>query len=533
VTAIAEDFLAAHWAANPVDASFAGAPGFDHLWPRADAAADAAEEAAWRALAARLDAEPGPATPAARADLAIARAEVTARLAIPSRRGNPAWATGEAAFGIIALLLPQSEPLDGAALHARLDAMPGFLADARARLAAAPASWTRRALEEAHAMAGFLERALPSHPAWSAAWSTAAEAAAQALRAHATALATLPEAPIAAGEALCETLLRRLHLLPFGVAAALRDAEQAFVALAEECARLAEAVAPGAGLAEAAARAAAEAPDPAAAREAYAAAHRAAMAGASALVTPAQEYGLDFRWMPPLFAEAAASLYFLAYRSPPALRPGAGSVYWVPSPGADPAAYRRAQNHATIRSTHAIHHGSIGHHTQNARARAAASALARIGGTDAALGLTCLSSGTMVEGWACHAQDLMLEIPGFDASGDRLLQRLAERRNIASVLVDLRLHRGEWSEAEAVRFYVEQGGFPAARAPREVARNGMFPTSRAMYWLGTREIRRLERRRTVPRRAFHDALLACGHMPVTLAGEMLEASGVLAAPLAA
>jgi uncharacterized protein (DUF885 family) len=231
--------------------------------------------------------------------------------------------------------------------------------------------------------------------------------------------------------------------------------------------------------------------------------------------------------MPPCFAEAAETLYFLAYRSPPAERPGTGSVYWVPRPGADRAGYRRAQNHATIRSTHAIHHGSIGHHTQNARARAAPARLARIGGTDAALGLACLSAGTMVEGWACHAQDLMLEIDGFGSPGDHLVQRLAERRNIASVLVDLRLHSGEWSEAEATRFYVEEAGFPAARAPREVTRNGMFPTSRAMYWLGTREIRRLAKRFDGARRKFHDTLLDFGHVPVALAGAEMERAGLL------
>jgi hypothetical protein len=526
-------FLAAHWAANPVDASFAGARGFDHLWPRADAAAEAEERALWRALAARLADEPVAVEPGARADQRLAQAEIAFRLAAPSRRANPAWATGEAAFGVIALLLPQAEPLETGALLARLGALPAFLADARARLDAAPRSWTRRAIEEARATARFLETSLPSHPAWQAGWAAPASAAAHRLRAHASGLADLPDASIAAGEALCETLLREVHLLPFGVAAALRDAETAFVALGEECAGLAAEVAPGASIAEAVALAQRDAPEPAEARDAYADAHRRAIAGADALLTPARDYGLDFRWMPPLFRDAAASLYFLAYRSPPGLRAGTGSVYWVPPPDDDADAYRRTQNHAAIRSTHAIHHGSIGHHTQNARARSAASALARIGGTDAALGLTFLSAGTMVEGWACHAQDLMLEIEGFGAPGDRLLQRLAERRNAASVLVDLRLHRGEWSEEEAMRFYVEQAGFPAARAPREVARNGMFPTSRAMYWLGTREIRRLAGRRTGSRRAFHDALLACGHMPVTLAGEMLERAGLVAAPVPA
>jgi hypothetical protein len=533
VTSLAEAFLAAHWAANPVDASFAGARGFDHLWPRADAAADAAESAAWREWAVRLAAEPGQPDERSWTDRRIAQAEVAFRMAMPSRRRNPAWATGEAAFGLIALLLPQSEPLDRDAFLARLLTLPEFLSDASQRLEAAPASWTQRAVAEAEATARFLETALPRDAIWDGAWAAPAERAARALRLHASAIAGLPDVPSAAGAALCETLLREVHLLPCDVATALRDAEEAFAELGEACARLAGDVAPGAGIAEAAALALHGAPDPAQACAAFADAHRRAIEGAAGIVTPARDYDLAFRWMPALFRDASASLYFLAYRSPPALRPSSGSVYWVPMPDRDEAAYRKAQNHAAIRSTHAIHHGSIGHHTQNARAREAAATLARVGGTDAALGLAFLSAGTMVEGWACHAQDLMLEIPGFGAPGDRLLQRLAERRNAASVLVDLRLHSGGWSEEDAVRFYIDQAGFPAARAPREVARNGMFPTSRAMYWLGTREIRRLAERRTGSRREFHDALLRCGHMPVTLAGQLLERAGVIAARVAA
>src|SRR5262249_44966844 len=138
-----------------------------------------------------------------------------------------------------------------------------------------------------------------------------------------------------------------------------------------------------------------------------------ALEAGTPLATPAEEYGLEYRWLAPCFRKVASSLYFLSYRSPPGLHAGSGSIYWVPAPVGDVNGFRSANNIAPIKSTHAVHHGSIGHHTQNARARASASKMGRIAGTDCALGLAFLGSGTLVEGWACYVQDLLTEVDGF------------------------------------------------------------------------------------------------------------------------
>jgi uncharacterized protein (DUF885 family) len=175
-----------------------------------------------------------------------------------------------------------------------------------------------------------------------------------------------------------------------------------------------------------------------------------------------------------------------------------------------------------------VHHGSIGHHTQNARARAAPGTLARVGGTDCASGIALLSAGTMVEGWACYAEDLLREAGDFYAGAELLLLKQNERRNAASVMVDINLSIGRWSIAEAARFYREEAGFAAHRALPETVRNSMFPGSRLMYWSGVEAIKALRRASTLNARNFHDALLGFGHVPIAAAGAEMARSAAAA-----
>ncbi|UFN47234.1 DUF885 domain-containing protein [Roseomonas sp. OT10] len=512
---IGQDFLDHHLRFRPVDATFMGAAGHDDRLPPAGAGTVAEERRGLEALAGRLATLPGTADPGERMDRRMAAAAIRLALAELERRPrlhNPAWYTGEAGFGVIALLLPESAgPPE--AVTARLEAIPDFLGDGLARLQGLPlpGGWVTRARREAAALAALMTERLPRHPAWQEAWEAPAARAAAAFARFGDALEGRPDADPACGDAHLDLILRAVHGLPFGTAEAIRDAEAAFAEVTAELEAQAARRNPGCGWREQIAGGTV-ATDPPSAYQVW---HERAMRAAAGLVTPASEYGLTFRPIPAAFRLAAPSLYFLSYRSPPAFRPGRGSIYWT----------AEGQTLPAIRSTHAVHHGSLGHHTQNARARAAPGVLARVAGTDAAMGLTLLGAGTMVEGWACHAQDLMREMPGFLPPGEELLQLAAERRNIAFVLVDLRLHRGEWSEAEAVRFYTEEAGFPTARAPAEVVRNTIFPGSRAMYWLGTREIRAMRRRSPLAARDFHDRLLAQGHVPVRWAHEALVAAG--------
>jgi uncharacterized protein (DUF885 family) len=122
----------------------------------------------------------------------------------------------------------------------------------------------------------------------------------------------------------------------------------------------------------------------------------------------------------------------------------------------------------------------------------------------------------MVEGWACYAEDLLREAGGFYSAAELLLLKQNERRNAASVLVDINLHCGTWTLAQAAGFYRE-AGFAPQRIAAEVVRNSMYPGSRLMYRSGVEAIKTLRRASRHPAKRFHDALLGFGHVPVAAA----------------
>src|SRR6478736_9122136 len=159
--ALVEDFLAHHWRFHPVDATFMGEIAHDRLLPPLGPAALRDERASLAALSAGVAATAEPEDLGLRLDRRLMGAELAFQSAQAHgrhRTANPAWISGEAAFSIISLLLPQSAPTRLDAVLARLVALPDFLADGAANLAgmSVPRSWVARAQREAGAMAEFL-----------------------------------------------------------------------------------------------------------------------------------------------------------------------------------------------------------------------------------------------------------------------------------------------------------------------------------------------------------------------------------------
>jgi len=453
-----------------------------------------------------------------------------AAIAARPRLANPAWLSGEAAFAVISLLLPQTAPVRPDALRTRLAAIPAFLADGAAAIAGTPtpAGWVQRARREAQAMAVFLRQDIALHDDYSPDWDNARNDAAAAFESFAATIADFPDADPACGEEFLALTMKRQHGLDLSPAEAVEQARAAFDRMGEELVSMASAIDKDrswqdivAGLSKI---------GPASVDEAFAsyrAIDRDARAAAAGLVTPAVEYELDYRWMSPCFRRISQSLYFLFYRSPPGLDAGQGSVYWITPPGDDEAAFLAANNTATVKTIHSVHHGGVGHHTQNARARAAQSRLARIAGTDCALGLAFLGAGTLIEGWACYVEDLLMEAPGFYSPEEEILLKQYERRNAASVLVDINLHLGRWTQEQAVAFYRDEAGFAPSRVEGEVVRNSMLPGSRLMYWLGVEGIKTLRRRWKSDTLSFHDTLLSYGHVPLAWIAEEMDRAGQL------
>ena len=160
-------FFDRYYARRPVNASFIGVHEHDGSWPDCSEAGLGDWLAETRTLKSELDASGTPADPDVAWDLRLASGFLeTQAWELSSGHGplgNPAFFTGEAAFGLIALLLTDYAPLARRVqcLNARLAGLPDFLAQGGSVLRSAPRAWTTRASRECGALVALLERGLP------------------------------------------------------------------------------------------------------------------------------------------------------------------------------------------------------------------------------------------------------------------------------------------------------------------------------------------------------------------------------------
>lgn len=519
-----DDALRAFWHANPVTATFAGEPGFDACLPRADAAAEADAVRECERFAARLATLAVPDSAAARIDarhLAAHCAHAASAYARRARFRNPAWYTGEAAFGLISLLLAAPDAQTAAALRARCAAIPVYF-DAgieRLRDVPIPVAWLGRAQTELRALTRLISDGLPLHPAGRELAAGDAADVTGACRRFSAALGPAPDADAACGADHLALIVEHVHGLAETPAAVERRAATAFERVRDDLETLARRTDPTRSWREQIAQLAEVGPpaggDIVATYQHW---HERALRGARELVSAA-DAPLTFELLPPWARAVAGDLYFLFYRSP--ARGAAVNPYWVSPPSGAPADVRRAHNTAAVKQIHAVHHGSVGHHTQNARARTAGSRFARIAGTDGASAIALLAGGTMVEGWACYAEDLMAEVGGFYSAAEELQLVYFELRNIAACLADIRFHTGVYTLDAMRAFYRDDVAFAPARIAPETTRNSMFPGSRIMYWTGTQQIKALRTASALPVKTFHDTLLGFGATPIAWIAEEL------------
>jgi hypothetical protein len=518
---LVDRFLKTHLEFHPVDATFMGLDGHDHRLPPADPEAIEHELGLLLELRRELLHLEAPTTFEEQLEYRMLSAQI--ELAIRElqerpRYHNPAWYTGEIAFGLVSLMLPSDPPRSPKDFAKRLGAIPKFLRQAKKWLGfrPVPADWTKRAILECKAILRLLGRGIYFHTFWSNELKPALEKAALEVGIFMERLEFHPDTNPACGEAYLSFLMREVHGLPYSPAEAEAMALQAYQQYLDELNQMAGQLNPQRTWQEQLAELSKQHPALEQVIPTYEALNQQAleMAEAAGLVTTAGNYGLSFQTLPAWALEVVGDLYFLFYRSPPAGRSAKGSLYWVFPPGQDVQAYLQGQSFSTIKITHVVHHGSIGHHTQNAGARASRVKLGQIAGTDCASGIAFLSGGTMIEGWACYAQDLMLEAEGFYTPQERLALKHAELRNAAMCLADIRLHRGVWTLEQMRDFYHNQVGMPAGRVWSETTRNSVYPATRLMYWLGTKTIKDLRREYKGSIRAFHDHLLSFGSVPV-------------------
>jgi len=210
---------------------------------------------------------------------------------------------------------------------------------------------------------------------------------------------------------------------------------------------------------------------------------------------------------------------FAAYFSPaPFDRDPVGLYIVTPSVGHDPNAMRE-HNLASISNT-SIHEAYPGHHLQLDVARRHPS-LTRL----------ATEAPEFVEGWGMYSE-LMMREQGFDADpAFRLMVHTDAIWRACRIILDVRLHRGELSIAEATDFMVKHTGFERANAAAEVGWYTYRPTYPLSYLLGRTlllTLRADEQRRlgdAFSLRDFHDALLRNGSLPISFQRRLLAGEG--------
>ncbi len=136
-----------------------------------------------------------------------------------------------------------------------------------------------------------------------------------------------------------------------------------------------------------------------------------------------------------------------------------------------------------------------------------------------------------VEGWALW-WELFLWDRGFARTPQERMGMLFWRMHRAArIIFSLRFHLGEWTPEQAIDFLVDKVGHERASATGEVRRsfNGSYsPLYQAGYLLGGMQLRALHRdlvtNGRMTNRAFHDAVLETGAMPIEMVRALLDPS---------
>ncbi len=205
---------------------------------------------------------------------------------------------------------------------------------------------------------------------------------------------------------------------------------------------------------------------------------------------------------------------------------GASSHYTTgPLDGSRPAIYwinlrDAAENPRWLLPTVTFHEGVPGHHLQESVSREAG---------ELPLLRKSLGNSGYAEGWALYAEQLAVEMGMYasDPLGHIGQIHDAMLRAVRLVL-DSGLHDRRWSREQAIAYFGEHLGDPESTAVQEVERYCIWPGQACAYMLGKMEFLRLRERarkalgRRFDIRAFHDAVLLAGNMPLTVLGRRVD-----------
>jgi uncharacterized protein (DUF885 family) len=194
---------------------------------------------------------------------------------------------------------------------------------------------------------------------------------------------------------------------------------------------------------------------------------------------------LEIDWTPPFLREFAGAML----DSPGPLDKGQKSFYFMTPPPEDWTpeqvdSYLAEENDRQIDLT-TIHEGSPGHYLQLVYSNRCPS-LAR----------AVFGSGVFAEGWAVYVTQVMMDL-GFHA-GDQALMLIHWKfylRAITNAIIDVGIHAGSLTEAQAMELMVRGGFQEESEATKKWDRARLSSTQLSTYFVGSMEMWRLERER--------------------------------------
>jgi hypothetical protein len=428
----------------------------------------------------------------------------------PQRR-DPSFWLSHAFEGLYHVLVAADRTVEHRARAAgqRLDAIPGFLDDARATLGATPGVFVETGIEIGRAGLPLLDqvrRALGGEEDLEAATTSARDAVARFVTELEERAETAPAGGYAVGEDALNYRLSFQHAVRATAVEVLRYGRRLVDEVQAELAATAGRMAPGTPWQDLAERLRDDHPGAGSVVGAYAG---------------AMERGRRFVEERGLVSVPAGPLEVT--ETPEYLRPVIPLAAYLPpgpfssdrtgrffvSAAADGLGLREHCAHE-IPAT-AIHEGYPGHHLHFLASQSSPRLIRRV-----------LSSPVTVEGWALYCEDLMGEEGFYRTDEERFFQRVALLWRALRIVLDVGLHTGTLSFDEAVRAVRERMGFTAVHAESEVRRACAEPAYQLAYAIGRREIRSM---RDAYRRAkggngslqaFHDAVMRYGGLPVSL-----------------
>lgn len=206
---------------------------------------------------------------------------------------------------------------------------------------------------------------------------------------------------------------------------------------------------------------------------------------------------------------------FAAYDSPGAYSDDRTGWFYVTLPDPElpePLKERILRDHCRFElAATALHEGYPGHHLQLVNAQQQPSDTRKN-----------VSTPLTVEGWALYCEDMMGEEGFYGSEEERFFQRVHLLWRAVRVLLDVGLHTRGMTFEQAVDYLVTQVHVDRANAEAEVRRYCAEPGYQLCYAVGRRELLKLRddfraaRGSRFTLRAFHDAVLPYGGLPVTL-----------------